>query len=115
MKLPHSSQVTAKMGLSPSTRVCGQCCFAAAFVVLGVSLPVVVVLLGPRLMAPVQTLFQTASAAIPSLRGVFVAALLVLVAGIIVWSLICWRSESDRLLDAAGRQRNGHSLLVLHE
>ncbi len=53
----------------------GHWCFAAAFLIVGAGLPAAVILLGPRLIGPLQGSFHAMSTAIFSLRGAIIAGM----------------------------------------
>jgi ACS family hexuronate transporter-like MFS transporter len=70
----------------------GNYCFAAAFLIVGAGLPAAVVLLGPRLLTPLQAAYQ--AMALPTSRATIVAVLLAVLAAVIGWSLLRWRSRA---------------------
>jgi hypothetical protein len=61
---------------------------------IGAGLPAAVILLGPRLIAPVQASYQAASAALPALRGTIIAALLAILAAAVGGSFARWRAKA---------------------
>jgi ACS family hexuronate transporter-like MFS transporter len=70
----------------------GHWCFAAAFLIVGAGLPAAVILLGPRLIAPLQESIHAVSAAIFSLRGAIIAGAVLTAA--IAASLVRWRAKA---------------------
>ncbi len=72
----------------------GKWCFAAAFLIVGAGLPAAVILLGPRLIAPLSASLAAASAALPVSRGTFIGGLLAVAAAALVGSLLRWRSRA---------------------
>ena len=72
----------------------GQCCFAATFLLIGAGVPAAAILLGPRLMAPLQSSLHAISATFPSLRATILMVVLAVLAAAIVWSLVRWRRNA---------------------
>ncbi len=70
----------------------GHWCFAAAFLIVGAGLPAAVILLGPRLIAPLQLSIHEVAEAVFSVRGAMVAG--VLLAAAIAASLVRWRTKA---------------------
>jgi ACS family hexuronate transporter-like MFS transporter len=70
----------------------GQWCYVAGFLLIGAGLPAAVILLGPRLIAPLQGSFHAVSSNVFSLRGAIVAG--IVLAAAIAASLLRWRAKA---------------------
>jgi ACS family hexuronate transporter-like MFS transporter len=70
----------------------GQWCYLAAFLLIGAGLPAAVILLGPRLIAPLHDALHVMSAAILSLRGAIIVG--TVLAAVVALSLLRWRTKA---------------------
>ena len=86
--VPEGSAVESDVGHRRPIVFCG------SVLLVGAGLPAAVILLGPRLIAPVRASFQSASAALPALRGTIIAALLAILAMAVGGSLARWRAKA---------------------